>query len=457
MDFKFINEIALISVESFIFLLLFVSLTGKRDFLQTHKLKCFIFIIFYVIFTYWLSDNLPVGLHSVALTLLITVLLSFIMQSSVFNSAIIVVITALVITSTDMVVSSIYVAALRMELNDVLNHPIYYPIFAWSSKILQITIALLLYKYGSDRIRINISKSNNSQYMFAALQLLLMAYFIISVNFSQEKVGNEWIYNIMIVALYILSLALSIFDIKEREEMLKVVSRKKILDEYVRNLEDVISVIRREKHDFMNHMQTVYAICKLKKPNALESIDKYIKRLSSDLSISYKFFETGNDYVDGLLAIKSHTCFERDIDLTVNTRAMFSSAAADESDIAGILGNILNNAIECFQPLPENYEKAIQIVTYIEQDRFFLKIINNGPEIPRQIISSVFDKGVTSKADSEEHGLGLYIVKQMALKNKGSIEVESGSGKTEFIVSFNVRGNLNADSGECVIIQDQGA
>jgi two-component system sensor histidine kinase AgrC len=458
MNFKLFSDIALLFVESIIILLFYITLSAKSDFIKSNKVKCIIFAVFYIVFATWISIYLPFfGLHSVAIFLSSTLLLSFITNTNVYNSAVIFIITFLFIGSIDIIVSIIYVAVLGTDFNNLMNHPVYYPLFAWTSKLIQISLTFILYKHGDERFAINISKANNSQYMFAVLQLLLMTFFVVSINYNIGDMEDRFIYNIMLAALFALSLILSIFDIREREQMLIVVNKKKTLDEYVRNLEEVINVIRREKHDFMNHMQTIYAICKLGKPNALESIDNYIKRLSSDLTMSYKFFETGNDYIDGLLAIKSHTCFENDIDLSVDISARFSMAVTDESDIAGILGNILNNAIECLLPLPDDYEKKIQIITYIELDQFYLKIINNGPEIPKQMINNIFEMGITSKANSEEHGLGLFIVRQMTLKNKGMIGVTSRLDKTEFTVSFNVRGGLNADSCERAIIQNQGA
>lgn len=458
MKFDYVDFLVLPFIEALIFLIFYVSLSGKRGFIQTNILKCIIFTTFYVIMGGWISSYLMlVGFSSIFLLLTTTLLLSFITKTNVLNSAVIAVITALFLSITDLIISTAYVAILGIDTNVLLKHPVFYPLFITTVKFIQIVLAYFLYRYGSEKFVINISRSYNSQYMFAAIQLLLMALFVASINYNIGEIKDKSFYNIMLVSLYVLSLILSIFDIKEREQMLAVVNKKKTLDEYVRNLEEVINVIRREKHDFMNHLQTIYAICKLGKANALESIDKYIKRLTTDLTISYKFYETGNDYIDGLLAIKSHKCFENDIDLSVNINSRFSLAAADESDIAGILGNILNNAIECLQPLPDSFEKRIQIVTYTEDGKFILKIINNGPEIPKTVINSIFEKGVTSKANNEEHGLGLFIVRQMVLKNKGSISVSSGLERTEFTIIFDSRGYLNADSGECTLVQNQGA
>ena len=451
MDLKKFNEIILIVVESLIFLLFYISLVSKRDFIQSNKLKSIIFSVFYVTLAYWISSYLPIGYYTIAIMLATILLLSFITRTNVYNAAIIVVITTLFIVIIDTIISVIFVAALRMELKELMNSPSYYSIFAWCSKIVQVTLAVLFYRMNHEKLKINLLKSNNSQYMFAALQLLLMALFIGSINYSVGEIKDKAVYNIMLVFMYVLSLVLAIYDIREREQMLKVLHKEKSLEEYIKNLEDVINVIRREKHDFLNHIQTVYAICKLKKPNALDNISNYLKRLTTDLNSSYRFYETGNDYIDGLLAIKSHTCFENSIDFSVKIGAHFTMADTDESDVAGVVGNIINNSIECLQALPENQNKKIEFVTYMENDMFYLMISNNGPEIPKQNVNLIFERGFTSKSDTSEHGFGLFIARQMVMKNNGSIYVTSECDWTEFVIRFNVRENINEGNNQCVI------
>lgn len=452
MELEFFNDIALPVVESLIFLIFFVALASKRDFIKTNVLKCIIFIVFYVILGKFISEYLPVGYHTIVVLVATILLLSFITRTNVYNSAIILVIASLYIIVIDMIISIAYVAVLGMDVNELMNHLVYYSMFACSSKIVQVVLTIILYKVNHDKIRINLFKSNNNQYMFAVLQILLMSLFIGSINYNLENIKDKSIYNIMLVLLFVLSLVLSVFDIREREQMLNLLHKKKNLEDYVKNLEDVINVIRKEKHDFMNHIQTIFAICKLAKPNAIDRIGNYLNKLTTDLNSTYRFYETGNDYIDGLLAIKSHTCFEKDIDLAVQIGADFTLADADESDFAGIVGNIVNNSIECFRGLPEDYEKKIDFITSIENNQFYLRIINNGPEIPKQAANLIFERGFTSKSDSSDHGFGLFIARQLAVKNKGSISVDSNPDRTMFIISFNAKEKVNADNSQCVVV-----
>ncbi len=452
MNLKIANDIALVLVEAFIFLVFYITLASKKGFLKEEKLKWIIFIVFYVALTTWNTAYLPLGLHTVATLVTTILILSFVTRSNVYNAAIIIIVTGLFISIIDIVVSSVYTAVLGLDINEILQHPVYYPVFTWTSKAVQILLTLAIFLSKNEKLRINILKSNNSQYMFAVIQLFLMSLFIASIYISMGTVKDKSLYVILMAVLYVLSLILSLFDIKEREQMRNVLNRKRSLEEYVKNLEDVINVIRREKHDFMNHIQTIYAICKLGKPNALETVDNYLKRLTTDLSMSYRFYETGNDYIDGLLAIKSHTCFENDIELSVNVAANFTMAKADESDIAGIVGNILNNSIECLQNFREEIIKKIEFNTYIEKDKFYMIIANNGPEIPRHLIHAIFEKGITSKIDHADHGFGLYIARQLAAKNSGTIDVFSRPERTEFVMVFPVKEEMNANNSQCVAV-----
>jgi len=256
-------------------------------------------------------------------------------------------------------------------------------------------------------------------------------------------------FNAFIIILFFFSLALAIFDIKEREHILNLLNKKKHLEEYVKNLEDVINVIRREKHEFSNHIQTVFAMCQLNKPDTNTMIYKYLSRLIGNMKSVYHFYETGNIYVDGLLAIKSNICFENDIALNVSIKAGFLSAAADDCDTAGIVGNIVNNAIECLRSYEEKQDKEISFETFVTYNHFHIRISNNGPQIPRPQIDRIFENGFTTKDNSADHGYGLYITKQLVSKNKGDILVTSSDEMTTFEIIFGVKKeSLNeADGG----------
>ena len=83
-------------------------------------------------------------------------------------------------------------------------------------------------------------------------------------------------------------------------------------------------------------------MCTLNKPDTVTKIGSYINKLSGRLINAYHFYNTGNDYVDGMLAVKSSLAFEYDI----RFEADFKASLKDLSMTADPWGNVLCRAGE---------------------------------------------------------------------------------------------------------------
>ena len=399
-------------------------------------LKCILFIIFYISFVLWGTEYLPFEIHTPFLFLLTISVLSFLTRTNIYNSIFVIFITGLLIGIIDILISGIFVLIMQKDINSLLLNETSYTMIAIVSKLLLIICALLFYSLNKNKLKITVFKNNNSQYLYIFVQLFFLMLFIISINYNIDKNIDFFRFNVFLTILFILNFILALFDIREREHILNVLNKKKSLEEYVRTLEDVIHVIRREKHDYSNHIQTVYAMTQLHRADILSNIQNYLSRLMSDLKSVYKFYETGNIYIDGLLAIKSNICFDNSIQLNVTINSDFSLVAADESDTAGIVGNVINNAIECLLSNKNTQNKEIHFDTYILDDKFHIRISNNGPQIQASTIDKLFNNGYTTKVNSTDHGYGLFITKQLLNKNRGSVNVSSTKDLTTFDFSF---------------------
>jgi signal transduction histidine kinase len=94
-----------------------------------------------------------------------------------------------------------------------------------------------------------------------------------------------------------------------------------------------------------------------------------------------------------------------------------------------IIDNLLSNALK----FTEN-NKSIELITENNEDRFLLRVVDEGIGIQREHISLLFQKfsKITQRPGTlgePSIGLGLSIVKHLVDLHGGSIQVESEVGK----------------------------
>ncbi len=104
----------------------------------------------------------------------------------------------------------------------------------------------------------------------------------------------------------------------------------------------------------------------------------------------------------------------------------------DESKLRRVIGNLVNNAADVLHDKKVEHP-FIHISAWVENKELMLAICDNGPGIPQDIMSTLFEPFVT-KNKNNGTGLGLAIVKQYVLGHGGKISVTNNKGAVFTIV-----------------------
>jgi signal transduction histidine kinase len=104
-----------------------------------------------------------------------------------------------------------------------------------------------------------------------------------------------------------------------------------------------------------------------------------------------------------------------------------------EDQLSQVWTNIMNNALQA-----SNNKCNIVIDYKQENERHLISISNDGPKIPDEIISKIFDEFFTTKKRGEGTGLGLNIVKSIVEKHSGKIVCISNETNTTFTIELPV-------------------
>jgi signal transduction histidine kinase len=136
--------------------------------------------------------------------------------------------------------------------------------------------------------------------------------------------------------------------------------------------------------------------------------------------------------IDNTLTILHHKIKSADVNVVREYNPDLPEVMAYGSELNQVWTNIIDNAVDALNGT-ENPE--ITIRSRHESEWVVIEIEDNGPGIPEEIQSSIFDAFFTTKAPGKGTGLGLNITYNIVVqKHRGDIKVKSQPGKTVFEV-----------------------
>lgn len=128
----------------------------------------------------------------------------------------------------------------------------------------------------------------------------------------------------------------------------------------------------------------------------------------------------------------------RDIKIITDYEKTLPRVTTDSAQLQQVFLNIIDNAIDAV-----GKSGVIEIETDCDpsrKDEVLIRIRDNGPGIPKELIAKIFDPFFSTKNQNEGTGLGLSISYSIIEKLGGRITVQSEEGKgTTFVIYVPVR------------------
>ena len=192
-------------------------------------------------------------------------------------------------------------------------------------------------------------------------------------------------------------------------------------DTYIEEINALFQSIRSQRHDFINQVQTIHSLTKMKMYDELE---KFTEAIAGEIHYVNDFINIGNPTVAALVRSKISQAEGYKIDFVRDVKGVNLHAMAGKTlDINRILGNLIDNA---FDEVLKHHEQYRKVILYgREQDgMLYLKVTNYCADANGTIKSPLFAMGFTSKG-GEHQGLGLSIVSNLIKQYKGELEVSA--------------------------------
>lgn len=220
--------------------------------------------------------------------------------------------------------------------------------------------------------------------------------------------------SLIIAAIYVIKGIIRLSN-KEAEAEVITVNLKKN--------EELLDILRTQRHDFLNHLQVIYGLVHLKKTEKLSS---YIGELTNDMETENRLSSLACAEFTAFLLRKKSSAIEQGIkfDLDIFTDLLYAKIPA--SELVSIVGNLIDNAFYAVKENPHN-DSGVLLTIDEEDETYVIYVANTGNQIPEDMRGKIFKQGFTTKGDKGT-GYGLHIVKELAEKNKGTIELVDEPG-----------------------------
>lgn len=173
--------------------------------------------------------------------------------------------------------------------------------------------------------------------------------------------------------------------------------------------------IRSLRHDMQSH---VNALSYFSKEKDWEKLQAYIEEVNENaqkvrpytVNVNHGFI---NAILEDSLSKEPEIAFSCDGKIPADIQI-------DDFDLCTIFSNLIRNAVEACNKLPEDAKKWIHLDLYMLQDNLYIRMEN--PVMSEINVQKL--EGSTSKEDKKNHGFGIYNLKNAVEKYQGEVSFD---------------------------------
>jgi two-component system sensor histidine kinase AgrC len=262
----------------------------------------------------------------------------------------------------------------------------------------------------------SVQKSLKKYYLiYIAILIQMIIFYWLSVELVIKNNSDDYIRILGIFVGFFVPFIISIYLILK---FIQKTTREVVIstqDAVSENIMELINSVRGQRHDFLNHLQIINALIQQKEWSAL---DKYLRQLLKEVSEYNDILKFENPIIAALLNSKISQANLRGVSIKADIRADFAGLAAYSMDIARILGNLIDNAIEAVEASKKEKEITLEIC---EKGPLLSCSVSNKYSGSLEVLEKIFEPEFTTKVGAHS-GIGLNVCRQLAQKLNGTLE-----------------------------------
>lgn len=272
----------------------------------------------------------------------------------------------------------------------------------------------------AQRMRQFIQSQRRPYIFFFMLLIFLQLTMLLLYMSSRFLTGNDnqllVLFYLGVITIFAVSVTSIWLLVKTRDDAIRSTQQA-----YIGDLLQMVTTIRGQRHDFINHTQVMYSLLKMKKHEQLSSyMEEVVDQIQTVTMMARQILTPA---LSALVQAKSAIALDKKIQLECEFSDLPEELPLVKSvDLVRIIGNLIDNAFDAVIVLPE-HERYVKLAIQLTQGTLTIRLANSGTLTERDR-RHIFKPGFTTKHD-EHSGLGLAIVSDLVKQYGGEIQVEN--------------------------------
>lgn len=378
-------------------------------------LLCIVFTLFQFLNTnLFLGKSVLVSFGSIIFALFISLLYDM----KWLHRAIFSVLIFVIYGASEYVIGMILTLVLQVDVSYLQNIPALFAACTLISKFLAYIVVLVTKKRD-----FNLENHAKVKYFYLIYSLPVASLLIMLLFLRCCYVIDDFSFQIMnlISSVVLIFANISVFYIIDKiNEMAQAKEKLLFTENHIANqaihyqeLYNYQNELRVFRHDIRNRLFSLMAMVKD------GQADKAVQIMENNLNwleeMNGNIVNSGNPIIDALLQSKLHLAKEKKIKLNLQIK-LAGEIKVDELELAIVLGNALDNAIEAVEKVPDKDKKFINLNLMSTDDRISMTVTNP----VKDDINT--EKLKTTKPDKRNHGFGTQSIRTVAHRYDGVAE-----------------------------------
>lgn len=235
----------------------------------------------------------------------------------------------------------------------------------------------------------------------------------------------------LLVVMAVMVLFNGYFVFKDTNVFKRLNNQIEIKDEAYKNIEALNLELRVQRHGFLNHIQILYSLMEME---AYEDTTAYLNKLYGDVGKLSANIKTSSVAMNAMLQAKANEAENKGITYTTNIKSRLESMNMPDWELCQVVGNMIDNGFRA--SVSQGVTPFVDIHIKENIRDYMLVISNSSKPIDPETIEHFFTLGVTTKKDSANHGMGLFISREIMGKYGNSIDMVYEDGQVIVTVTI---------------------